>query len=82
MAPGWGSSPSPPSALYREGLFPIPAPSPGHYCGQLPSGHLHPAGHQCGRSTDHAQGKMQSLGNEEACHCTTDKSLGPSVFPT
>lgn len=80
MAPSWSSSASPPSALYCEGLFPLPAPSPGHCCGQLPFGHLHPAGHQCGCSTDHAQGEVQSSGDGMACYCTTYKSQSPSLF--
>lgn len=81
MAPSWGSSAPPPSALYSEGLFPLFAPSPGHCRGQLPSGHLHPTGHQCGYSTDYAQGEVQSFEDGEASCCSTYKSLGHSLPP-
>ena len=34
------------------------------------------------KGSDHAQGKVQYLGDGEACSFTTYKFLGPSFFPT
>lgn len=63
MAPSWGPSAPPPSALCCEGLLPLPASVPDHCCGQLPSGYLYATRCQCGCGTDHAQGKAHGLGS-------------------
>lgn len=84
MASIWGPSAPPPSALWCEGLLPLPASIPDHCRGQLPSGYLYPTRHQCRCGTDHAQGKAHSLGNMEIHHLIRVDPrwvLGPVTIP-